>query len=481
MTNSRNSTPLFEGIDLGSVILYVVLTIIGCLAIFSAKYVSDDPEPFAFSHEYIKQIVWVGISWVLGFIILLIKFSFWHKYAYHGYVLALLLILMTFVIGKQINGAKAWLSMGPLRIQPMEIMKIMMGLTIAKIMSAFNFSIERPADLARVGILILIPVLLAVLQNDTGSGLVLFSLLFMLYREGLNNWICIPLIFIAVLFLFSFLLTQTTLMLCLLVVLYFSAAKMNRIWKKAIQGFAMTILLSILIFLPGMLFGITYYQSLLIACVISIFFILYFAYKSNLRNLYILSAIFFFSIMMIHSSNALLDRMFVHQKERIVSFLGLKSDPRADYNVIQSKIAIGSGGFGGKGYLQGTQTRYGFVPERHTDFIFCGIGEEFGFCGAVVVLVLLFWLIYRMLKMADKQRDIFGRVYCSCVASILLFHTVINVGMTIGLVPVMGIPLPFISYGGSSIMTMTILVFIAFNMDASTRLSISADNKKLML
>ncbi|MBQ0080622.1 MAG: rod shape-determining protein RodA [Alistipes sp.] len=480
MTEYRNNARLFEGIDWLTILIYVALTIIGFLSILSTKYVEDDPNPFAFSHEYMKQIMWIGISWIMGFVILLMRSSIWHKYAFHAYGFALILILMTFFIGKQINGARAWIVVGPLRIQPMEIMKIAIGLTIAKVMSAYNFSIERPKDIMHIGCLIALPVLLAILQNDTGSGLVLFSLLFMLYREGLNNWICIPLIFMAVLFLSSFMLTQTTLLLSLVAVLYISMAMMNKIWKIAIRAFAATLLTSIIIFCLGLFINLSYYYSLLITCILSILVIVYYAFRTNMKNLYILAAIFTMSIVMIHTSNDLLDRMFTHQKERIVSFLGLKSDPRADYNVIQSKIAIGSGGLFGKGYMQGTQTRYGFVPERHTDFIFCSIGEEFGLCGATVVLLLLFGLIYKMLKMADKQRDTFGRVYCCSVASILLFHTMINVGMTIGLVPVMGIPLPFVSYGGSSMMTMTILVFIAFNMDASTRLSISSDRDKMI-
>ena len=214
--------------------------------------------------------------------------------------------------------------------------------------------------------------------------------------------------------------------------------------------------------------GFDYYQALLISTFVSLPLVIWYAYRNRLRNIYISVAIFTASIILLPTSNAIFNALRAHQRDRITSFLGITSDFNLDYNVNQSKIAIGSGGLFGKGFLQGSQIRYNFVPEKHTDFIFCTIGEEWGFVGALVALGLMAALIFRLMYMGDRQRETFGRVYCYCVASILLFHTLVNVGMTIGIVPVMGIPLPLVSYGGSSLVAFTTMIFIAFALDAST-------------
>ena len=193
-----------------------------------------------------------------------------------------------------------------------------------------------------------------------------------------------------------------------------------------------------------------------------------YAYRARMRNIFIMVLLFVVSVMITPTSNAMFNVMKPHQQNRIKTFLGITDDASLNYNVRQSKIAIGSGGFSGKGYLQGSHIRYGLVPEKHTDFIFCTIGEEFGFIGAIAVLILIMLFIFRLMRMGDRQRETFGRVYCYIVASILLFHTLINIGMTMGVVPVMGIPLPLISYGGSSLLAFSIMIFIAFAFDAQT-------------
>jgi rod shape determining protein RodA len=473
--NRQRGVSLFGGVDLVAVSLYLLLTVIGVAAVFSASWNESAENIFALSHNYMKQVMWLGLSWVAALIILLLDSSVWHKFAYFLYGAGILILLLTFIpgIGVKVNGATAWLGVGGFRVQPMEFTKIAVALATARLASGYSFSVTKIGDLFRLALLIFAPLAIAVLQNDLGSGLVLASFLFMLYREGLNNWITIPILFIAALFILSFLYTPTTLLIALIILFTFSAAMMapDR-WTLCVKYVAALFIVSTLLFVVATftIESANYYYCLLITTIVSMLGVLVYAFRTALRNLYILVALFFASVMILPTSDLVYNNILEHhQQKRIQTFLGLAKDATADYNVNQSKIAIGSGGFWGKGYLEGSQIRYGFVPERHTDFIFCTIGEEWGFVGAAILLSLLCALILRLMRMGDNQQETFGRVYCYCVASILLFHTFINIGMTMGVVPVMGIPLPFISYGGSSLFAFTILLFIAFSLDASTR------------
>lgn len=474
MASNRGGISMFSGVDRFAVLLYVLLTLVGFAAIFSASWDETSENVFSMSHNYMKQLAWIGVAWGVGLVVLLLDGSIWHKFAYYAYALGIVALVATLFLGREVNGAKAWFQIGGMRIQPMEFAKIAIALATARLMSEYSFSISKAGDLFRIAALILLPLGIVMLQNDTGSGIVLGSFLFVFYREGLNKWICIPLLFIVTLFIVSFLISPTTLLIALIAVFTLSEAMMNRRWKDCLQYAAGLFLTSIVIqlvldaVLPN---GFDYYKSLLIATLLSLLVVLWYAYRNNLRNIYVSVAIFFLSMMFLPTSNFIFESVLRdHQQKRILSFLGIVSDPTGqDYNVNQSKIAIGSGGLFGKGFLEGTQIRYNFVPEKHTDFIFCTIGEETGFAGAIVVLTLLALLILRLMRMGDRQQETFGRVYCYCVAAILLFHTFVNVGMTIGLMPVMGIPLPFISYGGSSLVAFTVMVFIAFALDASTR------------
>lgn len=477
MTARRSNSgrvAVFAGVDVGAVLLYAALTLVGFAAILSASWDDAAENIFAMSHNYMKQAMWLGVAWFVGLVVLLLDSSIWHKFAYYAYALGIVALIATLALGREVNGAKAWFEFGGVRVQPMEFAKIAIALATARMMSDYSFSLNKAGDVFRVAMLLLVPLAITVLQNDTGSGIVLGSFLFVLYREGLNKWICIPILFIAALFIISFLVSPTVLLVALIAIFVLSEAKMNGRWKVCVRYVAGLFLASIVIkcvldvVLPD---GFDYYKSLLIATLLSLVVVMWYAYRNNLRNIYVSTAIFFLSMMFLPTSNFIFESVLrEHQQNRIKSFLGIVNDPgHLDYNVNQSKIAIGSGGFWGKGYLQGTQIRYNFVPEKHTDFIFCTIGEETGFVGSVVVLLLMGALIMRLMRMGDRQQESFGRVYCYCVAAILLFHTLVNVGMTIGIVPVMGIPLPFISYGGSSLVAFTILVFIAFSLDASTR------------
>lgn len=465
---------IFEGVDLFTVLLYGLIVLVGLMAITSASYDENAVDPFSFSHFYMKQLMWIGIAWCFGLVVLLLEGRFYHMFAYPAYIFGLFLLIATLLFGREVNGAKAWFEFGSIRVQPVEFVKIATALALARVMSAYSFSMNRLGDLVKVGMVICIPLFIIILQNDTGSGIVLGSFLFVLYREGLNKWLCIPILLIATLFIVSFLLSPLSLLLLSILVCTFSEAMMNGMWKSRIIYLASIGLASILLCVffalvaPGTL---SIYHSLLIVTLLSLAFVAVYAYRSNLNNIFIMLGLFLGAMVFLPTTDYIFNSILKqHQRDRILSFLGIINDPQGiDYNVNQSKIAIGSGGWFGKGFLQGTQIKYGFVPEKHTDFIFCSIGEEWGFLGTFTVLCLMGMLILRLMRMGERQEEPFGRIYCYCVASILLFHVLVNVGMTIGLMPVMGIPLPFMSYGGSSLIAFTILLFIAIRLDASTR------------
>lgn len=465
---------LFEGVDRWTVLLYVLIVLVGFVSITSASYDDGIASTFSFSHFYMKQLVWIGGAFAAAIIVLLIDASVYHKWAYLLYILGLLLLLSTLVVGREVNGAKAWFEFGSFRVQPVEFAKIATALALARVMSTSTFSINRSGDLFKVGLVICLPLLIIILQNDTGSGIVLASLLFVLYREGLNKWLCIPILLIAVLFIFSFLFTPMTLLVMLILVCTLSEAMMNRVWRSRIIYLASLALGTLVLYLAMFLItpgAMDLYRCLLIITLVSLVGVAVYAFRSNLRNIFIMIGLFLLAMLFVPTTDYIFNSVLKeHQQNRILSFLGLVSDPLGtDYNVNQAKIAIGSGGWFGKGFMQGTQIKYGFVPEKHTDFIFCTVGEEWGFVGTMFVLSLFCLLVLRLMRMGERQEEPFGRIYCYCVAAFLLFHLLVNVGMTIGLMPVMGIPLPFVSYGGSSLIAFTIMLFIAVRLDASTR------------
>jgi len=474
MTSSRRSNGIFFGVDLGAVLLYVLIVLAGCLSITAASFDDASTAPFAFSHFYMKQVVWVGIAWCVALVVLLLDERFYHMFAYPAYLLGVAMLVAALLFGREVNGAKAWFEFGSFRMQPVEFAKIATALALARVMSAYSFSIDRVGDLLKVGAVICLPLGIIVLQNDTGSGIVLGSFLFVLYREGLNKWLCIPVLVIAALFIVSFLLSPLTLLVLSILVCTLSEAMMNRAWRSRIVYLASLALASMALHIAAGLLApgrFDYYHSLLVVTLLSLVAVAVYAYRAQLNNVFITVGLFLGMMVFLPTTDYIFNSILKpHQRDRILSFLGIISDPLGtDYNVNQSKIAIGSGGWFGKGFLEGTQIKYGFVPERHTDFIFCTVGEERGFLGTLTVLTLLCLLILRLMRMGERQQEPFGRIYCYCVAAILLFHVLVNVGMTIGLMPVMGIPLPFMSYGGSSLIAFTILLFIAVRLDASTR------------
>ncbi len=471
--NNNRSSGLFVGVDKITVILYVLLLVVGCLSVTSSSFDKSTLDIFDFSHFYIKQIIWSCVAMVFATLVLLIDVSTFHKYAYIYYGIGITLLLLTLAVGREVNGAKAWFSIGSFNIQPVEIAKISTALATARIMSSNTFSISKFYDIMKVGGILLLPLAIIILQNDTGSGIVLGSFLFVLYREGLNKWLCIPLLLIVTLFIVSFILSPLLLLMLSFIVLLVCDMMIHNEWRLHTIYLASVATITIAISLVSSFFmdePITLFSSLLWTSMLSLPFVLVYAFRNILYNTIIIVGMFLLSMIFLPTTDYIFNSILQdHQQKRILTFLGLVSDPLGSgYNVNQSKIAIGSGGLFGKGFLQGTQIRYGFVPERHTDFIFCSVGEEWGFIGALVVLTLFCALILRLMHLGERQEEPFARIYCYCVASIFLFHVLVNVGMTIGLMPVMGIPLPFMSYGGSSLVAFTTLLFIAVKLDSST-------------
>ncbi len=463
-----------SSVDWVMILLYVGLVLIGWMSICSASYDETAIDPYSFSHFYVKQVLWVALAFVVALVVMLLDDKYYHMLAYPAYIGGLLILIGTLLFGKEVNGAKAWIELGFFSLQPVELVKIATALAMARVMSSYSFSISRFGDLLRVATIIALPLLIIILQNDTGSGIVLCSFIFVLYREGLNKWLCIPFLLIAALFIGSFVFTPMTMLVLLILICTVSEVMMNGEWQSRLIYLAALALVSVVVYLvSNYLIGwpLSAYKALLGTTALSLVGVVIYAYRAHLRNIFIVVAMFVGSMIFLPTTDYLFNSVLKeHQQNRIYSFLGIINDPKGiDFNVNQSKIAIGSGGLFGKGFLEGTQVKYNFVPENHTDFIFCTVGEEWGFVGCLVVLTMYCTLILRLMRIGERQEEPFGRIYCYCVASILLFHLMVNVGMTIGLMPVMGIPLPFMSYGGSSLLAFTLLLFIAIRFDASRR------------
>lgn len=413
-----------------------------------------------------KQLMWVGISWVAATVVLLLERRLFHMFAYPAYILGILMLLACLFLGREVNGAKAWFEFGSIRIQPVEFVKIATALMMARVMSDYAFNIKRLPDLIKVALVIIIPFGIIVLQNDTGSGLVLGAFLFVLYREGLSKYIYFPIIFTVVLFIAALIFDPVVIFVTLLVL--FTLYNMFKTGEVAghIRFFFTVVLASLLLTLLTPLSG---YAALMIVCAIAAVALVMLALKTRTLMLLWPIVMFVYAMLFVPTTDILFSHLEPHQKNRILTFVGLVDDPRnVGYNVNQSKIAIGSGGMWGKGFMEGTQIKYDYVPEKHTDFIFCIVGEEWGFVGCFVVVSLYVALILRLMRMGERIKEPFGRVYCYSVAAILLLHVLVNIGMTIGLMPVMGIPLPLMSYGGSSLLAFTLLIMIAIRLDAST-------------
>jgi rod shape determining protein RodA len=337
---------------------------------------------------------------------------------------------------------------------------------MARVMSDYSFNIKRLVDLVKVAAVILLPFSIIVLQNDTGSGLVLGAFIFVFFREGLSKYVYFPVLFTAFLFIVSLIFEPVVIFTALLVLFTLYSLMKHGAFIGHLRFLLIIFLVSMLLAVFTSLSG---YAALMIASIVAIVVLLIFVFKTHTLSLLWPIVLFVYAMVFVPTCDYLFSKLEPHQQNRIRIFVGMVDDPQdVGYNVNQSEIAIGSGGLFGKGFLEGTQTRYNFVPEKHTDFIFCVVGEEWGLFGCFVVVALYVALILRLMRMGERIKEPFGRVYCYSVAAMLLLHVLVNIGMTIGLMPVMGIPLPLMSYGGSSLLAFSLLIMIAIRLDAST-------------
>jgi rod shape determining protein RodA len=422
----REQKNIFQNIDWTITGLFLSLLLLGWINIYAAVYNEEHNNIFDISQKYGKELMFIGGSLIIAIILLIIDANFFTAFPYPIYIVSCLTLIAVIFFGTEISGSKSWFRFGDFGLQPAEFGKFTVGLALAKYMSSMDTQIARFQTKVIAFFIILFPALLIVLQKETGTALVYTAFIFVMFREGFSGNIMLGGFFAALLLISALLVNKIVLVILLVIIATVVSAVVwigSRNRKKAkniILG-----IFALLIVGTGAIFGV----------------------------------------------DRAFSTMQPHQKIRINVFLGKDVDKdmkkKAGYNVNQSLIAIGSGGFSGKGFLQGTQTKYNFVPEQSTDFIFCTVGEEWGFMGSVIILILFLALILRIIFIAERQRSSFSRIYGYGVASILFFHVTVNIGMTIGLVPVIGIPLPFFSYGGSSLWAFTILLFIFIKLDSN--------------
>jgi rod shape determining protein RodA len=412
----RDEGNIFKNLDWASVILYTLLVFLGWINIYAAVFNEDQPSILDTTQKYGKQMIWIAGAFLLIVVIMFIDGRIYERFSIPIYIIVVLLLVGVLLFGKEVKGARSWFAFGGFSLQPSEFAKFATSLAIAHVLSLPKIDMKKWLHRFYVLGLIVLPAGLIALQPDMGSALVYAAFILVMYREGVPGYYLFLAFWLAALFVLSLVIPQLWLIGSLvgisLVLIFFLRKNKQAIWLN-LAALAMSIIF---------VFGVDYIFNNVLA---------------------------------------------THQQSRFKILLGLEEDPSgAGYNTHQSLIAIGSGGFKGKGFLQGTQTKFDFVPEQSTDYIFCTIGEEWGFIGTTVVVVLFIALLFRIVVLAERQKSDFARIYGYCVASIIFVHVAINIAMVIGLAPVIGIPLPFFSYGGSSLWGFTILVFIFLRMDS---------------
>ena len=482
--NKKEAQSLWGSLDWLTIFIYVVLLALGWMSVCGASYDFDAAGNILdFSTRSGMQIVWIGSSLLLAFLILMTDDRLIESLSYIIYIYFLVLLFVTPFLAHDIKGSMSWIKIGSFSIQPAEFAKFGVSLCLAKVMSTYGFDVRNWRDFVICIVLIVIPMGLIVLQKETGSALVYSALFLMLYREGMPGCLLFTAISAVVYFVVGvrfadaplFGIEQMSLGHALVMILI-QIFTVGFIWvyRQGARALARRILFYALITdVAAVLFARFVYPcnavwAMVFVCGATAIYLLYLSLRDRALP-YCLIALFTLGSMgFFYSADFVLNRvMEPHQQTRIRVLLGLEDDPRgAGYNVIQAKIAIGSGGLEGKGFLNGTQTKLKYVPEQDTDFIFCTVGEEEGFIGCAIVLLLFLSLILRLMHLSERQPYTFGRIYGYCVLSIFLFHVFINVGMVLGLTPVIGIPLPFFSYGGSSLWGFTILLFVFLRIDA---------------
>ena len=410
-----------QGIDWTTIWIYVALLLVGLMNIYAAVYNVDNPKPiFSLEHNAGRQILFMFVAFILILIILFVDFKVYDTFAYIFYGIWIVGLIATIFLGSDIKGSKSWIKFGSFSLQPAEFAKTFTVMALAKYLSTMGVNVSKMKYALRAALFIFVPPIIIILQKETGSALTFAALIIVLYREGLPG-----------------------------------------VYPALIVSFILLLILALIfpnwvVVLGLALFGVLFWYLFLKR------------YERNKQNLQRVIGLFVLFSGFVLTVDFIINNVLApHQQKRIKVLVNPDIDPLgAAWNVTQSKLAIGSGGAVGKGFLKGTQTKFDFVPEQSTDFIFCTVGEEWGFLGSFVLLGLYFILLTRLLSLAEKQKSKFARVYGYGVASILFFHILVNIGMTVGLMPVIGIPLPFVSSGGSSLMSFTLLLFVFLKLDA---------------
>jgi rod shape determining protein RodA len=468
-------------LDWTTVTYYVILVFMGWISIYGASYEFDQTSIFDWDQRAGKQFVWILTAFGIGGMLLLVDYKMYNFFAYFIYAFVILLLIVTIFVAPDIKGSRSWLVMGPISFQPAELAKMATALALSRFMSSYNYRIKTLKDLIPLGLFILLPFTLIILQKETGSALVFLAFTLMLYREGMNGIFLLIGVLAILLFVIVIRYSIVPIMVdqgslgiilsmgIILLIQFVYAFFVTKNRKESMMLLLGIIGITIISLIINIWFKLNFDYVAIFIVLASVIFWMVIELFQRFKKYWVLIFVSLGALVFSYSSDYLFEKVLEpHQQIRIKVLLNMEDDlTGAGYNVNQSKIAIGSGGFWGKGFLNGTQTKLKYVPEQDTDFIFCTVGEEHGFWGSTLVLVFYWLLLMRLLRIAERQRESFNRIYAYSVVSILFFHLMINVGMVLGIMPVIGIPLPFFSYGGSSLWGFTILLFILIRLDAS--------------
>ncbi len=459
-----------EEIDWLTVGLYLLLVIFGWMNVFASSYNEQAASIFSIKQNFGDQLIWILVSLLMIIVLFAIDHRFYHFFSYIIYGFAILSLVAVLAFGVEVNNSKSWIRIFGFNFQPAEFVKIATALAIARYLSGFNIKLWTWKSMGIMAILVGLPVGMILLQPDVGTAMVFSCFILLMYREGMPGWILALTLFITILFLMTLLLPASTVLIVLIALALAALSTLNKKVKYAFIG-AATLFGTYYLFhylFPALNLKPDKFYEIMAALGLSTVILIIVSVAGKIKNVAFILLLLYGFIGFTYSVDYVFHEILKpHQQTRVNILLGKETDVRnVGYNLNQSKIAIGSGGFFGKGYLKGTQTKLDFVPEQSTDFIFCTVGEEWGFFGTTIAILLYTSLLIRIIFLAERQRSQFARIYGYGVVSILFFHFAINISMTIGLFPVIGIPLPYFSYGGSSMLAFTLLLFILVRLDA---------------
>ena len=479
----QNSSNISEKtrIDWFTVGLYLAFISFGWLNIFAANFdlESRGDETWEITGNALRQLIWIGTALVLAFIIMKIDVTFFETYAFAFYLIGIVVLILTLYLPPlDVRGSRSFLDIGPWRVQPAEFMKLLIALALARVMSIYNFNVIKPVNLLLLSAIVMVPFFIVVIQDEMGQALVYLAFILVLYREGLPGGVLFVGVAMVVYFIFGIKFSETLmglfskgeLIVILLIIVFtiglvWSYVKQFRVALHLLLTAAITFLVALGLWSLGV--SIDWGVTALIALALVVLFLLFLFFRFKARAYLFIALFAIGSFVFLQSAEYVFQEVLEHhQSTRIKILLGMKDDPLdAGFQVRQSKIAIGSGGLWGKGFLEGTQTKLGYIPDQDTDFIFCTVGEEHGFVGTALVMLFFMIFLLRLIHISERQTSVFGRVFGYGLISIFLFHWIVNVGMVIGVMPVIGIPLPFFSFGGSSLWSFTIMLFILLRID----------------